>query len=144
MTNIQRYRAADLGDLMDRITKNSIGMDTYFDKFFNETITNYPPYNLIQVSNTESRLEIALAGFKKDEVNVYTEYGKLFVEGKKNDSKRKNLIMSIKDQLRDLSTEHGHSQMIMKSGMSNQKMDFLLLNWVRQFQNITLVKITYK
>ena len=89
MTNIQRYRAADLGDLMDRITKNSIGMDTYFDKFFNETITNYPPYNLIQVSNTESRLEIALAGFKKDEVNVYTEYGKLFVEGKKKDNKKK-------------------------------------------------------
>ena len=83
--NLQRYRAADLSDLMDRITKNSIGMDTYFDKFFTETITNYPPYNLIQVSNTESRLEIALAGFKKEEVNVYTEYGKLFVEGKKKD-----------------------------------------------------------
>ena len=70
--NLQRYRAADLGDLMDRITKNSIGMDTYFDKFFNETITNYPPYNLIQVNNTESRLEIALAGFKREEVHVYT------------------------------------------------------------------------
>ena len=83
--NLQRYRAADLGDLMDRITKNSIGMDTYFDKFFTETITNYPPYNLIQVNNTEYRLEIALAGFKKEEVHVYTEYGKLFVEGKKKD-----------------------------------------------------------
>ena len=83
--NLQRYRAADLGDLMDRITKNSIGMDTYFDKFFTENITNYPPYNLIQVNNTESRLEIALAGFKKEEVNVYTEYGKLFVEGKKKE-----------------------------------------------------------
>ena len=83
--NLQRYRAADLGDLMDRITKNSIGMDTYFDKFFTETITNYPPYNLIQVNNSESRLEIALAGFKKEEVHVYTEYGKLFVEGKKKD-----------------------------------------------------------
>ena len=58
-------------------------MDTYFDKFFTETITNYPPYNLIQVNNSESRLEIALAGFKKEEVHVYTEYGKLFVEGKK-------------------------------------------------------------
>ena len=89
MTNIQRYRAADLGDLMDRITKNSIGMDTYFDKFFTETITNYPPYNLIQVNNTESRLEIALAGFKKEEVHVYTEYGKLFVEGKKKYNKKK-------------------------------------------------------
>ena len=32
-------------------------------------------------------LEIALAGFKKKEVNVYTEYGKLFVEGKKEEKK---------------------------------------------------------
>ena len=85
MTNIQRYGAADLGELMDRITKNSIGLDGYFNKFFDETVTNYPPYNLIQVNNTESRLEIALAGFKKEEVHVYTEYGKLFVEGKKKD-----------------------------------------------------------
>jgi len=37
------------------------------------------------VNNSESRLEIALAGFKKEEVNVFTEYGKLFVEGKKKD-----------------------------------------------------------
>jgi molecular chaperone IbpA len=50
-----------------------------------ETTTNYPPYNLVQVSNVESRLEIALAGFKKKEVNVYTQDGKLFVEGQKED-----------------------------------------------------------
>ena len=81
--NLQRYRAADLGDLMDRITKNSIGMDTYFDKFFTETITNYPPYNLIHVNNVESVLEIALAGFNKKDLKVYTEYGKLIIEGKK-------------------------------------------------------------
>ena len=36
-------------------------------------------------SDLESRLEIALAGFKKEEVHVYTEYGKLFVEGQKED-----------------------------------------------------------
>ena len=83
--SIQRYRAADLENLMDRITKNSTGLDDYFNRFFNETVTNYPPYNLIQVNNSESRLEIALAGFKKEEVNVFTEYGKLFVEGKKKD-----------------------------------------------------------
>ena len=83
--SIQRYRAADLENLMDRITKNSIGLDDYFNRFFNETVTNYPPYNLIQVNNSESRVEMALAGFKKEEVNVFTEYGKLFVEGKKKD-----------------------------------------------------------
>ena len=87
MTNIQRYRAADLPDLMDRITKHSIGMDEYFNTFFNspEQNSNYPPYNLVSINNVESRLEIALAGFKKKEVKVYTEYGKLVVEGKKEE-----------------------------------------------------------
>ena len=89
MTNLARYHAANLPDLLDKISKNSIGMDEYLNRFFNETTQqNYPPYNIIHVNNVESRLEIALAGFKKKEVKVYTEYGKLVVEGnkdKKND-----------------------------------------------------------
>jgi molecular chaperone IbpA len=87
MTNLARYTAADLPALMDRITRNSIGLDEYFDRLFNlhETTSNYPPYNLVQVSNVESRLELALAGFKNKEVYVYTQDGKLFVEGQKED-----------------------------------------------------------
>lgn len=88
MNNLMRYTASDLPALMDRITRNSIGMDEYFDRLFNlhETTSNYPPYNLVQISNVESHLEIALAGFKKEEVHAYTEYGKLFVEGQKADA----------------------------------------------------------
>jgi molecular chaperone IbpA len=87
MTSLARYTASDLPTLMDKITRNSIGLDEYFDRLFNlhETSSNYPPYNLIQVSNVESRLELALAGFKKSEITVYTEYGKLFVEGDRED-----------------------------------------------------------
>ena len=62
--------------------RNSIGWDDYFESFWNtNTNANYPPYNIVHVNNVESRLEIALAGFKKKEVKVYTEYGKIFVEG---------------------------------------------------------------
>ncbi len=88
MNALQRYHAANLPDLMDKITKNSIGLDDYFDRFFNSDFpqSNYPPYNLIQLNNHESKLEIALAGFKKDEVKVYTEFGKLYVEGKKEEA----------------------------------------------------------
>ena len=86
MGNLQRYRSADLPQLMERITKNSIGLDNFFDTFFDQDVTtNYPPYNLIHVNNVESRLEIALAGFKKKEVKVYTEYGKLYVTANKED-----------------------------------------------------------
>ena len=78
MNSLTRYHAADLPQLMEQITKNSIGLDNYFENFFTgQQQQNYPPYNLININNVESRLEIALAGF--------TEYGKLVVEGKKEE-----------------------------------------------------------
>ena len=103
MTTLMRYTAADLPALLDRINRNSIGLDEYFDRVFklHETTSNYPPYNLVQVSNVESRLEIALAGFKKAEVNVYTQDGKLFVEGQKED--------------KETSTEYLHRGMAQRS-----------------------------
>jgi len=87
MGNLMKFHRADLPALMNRINKYSIGMEDYFDRLatLHETTGNYPPYNLVTVSNTESRLELALAGFKKEEVNVYTQDGKLFVEGQKED-----------------------------------------------------------
>ena len=88
MNTLARYHAANLPELFEKISKNSIGMDDYLDRFFNmDTTSNYPPYNIVQINNVESRLEIALAGFKKKEVKVYTEFGKLYVEGKKEKSK---------------------------------------------------------
>ena len=88
MTNIRSYTAADLPQLMEKITRNSIGLDNYFDQFFNSDFnSSYPPYNLVQLNNHESKLEIALAVFKKDELKVYTEFGKLYVEAVKEDKK---------------------------------------------------------
>ena len=87
MGTLARYHAANLPELFEKINRNSIGLDDYLNRFWDNTTTeNYPPYNLVQVNNVESRLEIALAGFKKDEVSVYTEFGKLSVEGKKEES----------------------------------------------------------
>ena len=87
MTNLMKYNATDLDRLAEKITRNTIGMDEYLDRIFkiHETSSNYPPYNLVRVNNVESRLEIALAGFKRKEVFVYTQDGKLFVEGQKED-----------------------------------------------------------
>ena len=88
MGTLARYHAANLPELFEKISRNSIGMDDYLNRFWDDvgTSSNYPPYNLVQVNNVVSRLEIALAGFKKKEVQVYTEFGKLFVEGKKEES----------------------------------------------------------
>ena len=90
MTNI--YRAKDLAELFDRITTNSIGLDRTIQNFWESTNSSYPPFNIIQENNHESTLEIALAGFKKTEVKVYTEHGKLIVEGKKEEKKETEYV----------------------------------------------------
>ena len=83
--NLARYHAANLPELIEKINRNSIGMDEYLNRFWDgvDTTSNYPPYNIIEINNVESRLEVALAGFKKDELKVFTEFGKLYVEGSK-------------------------------------------------------------
>ena len=67
------------------IQKNSIGMDEWFKRFDTafDTHTNYPPYNLVKESSVEFRLEIALAGYKREDIEVTTEWNKLFIEAKK-------------------------------------------------------------
>ena len=90
MTNI--YRAKDLAELFDKITTNSIGLDRTIQNFWESTNATYPPFNIIQQNNHESTLEIALAGFKKKEVKVYTEHGKLVVEGKKDEKKENEYV----------------------------------------------------
>jgi molecular chaperone IbpA len=68
------------------IQRNSIGMDEWFRRFDTafETHTNYPPYNLVKESSVDFRLEIALAGYKRKDIEVTTEWNKLFVEAKKS------------------------------------------------------------
>ena len=95
MGTLARYHAANLPELFEKINRNSIGLDDYLNRFWDapSAVQNYPRYNLIQINNVISRLEIALAGFKKDEVKVYTEFGKLSVRGKKEEPKDDGTII---------------------------------------------------
>ena len=49
----------------------------------------------------------------------------------KKKKRRKNPSMSIKDWLRDVSTEPGHYQKILKSEKCSLQMDYLPLSWVK-------------
>jgi molecular chaperone IbpA len=79
------YSVPETAKYLLEIQKNSIGMDEWFKRFDTafETHTNYPPYNLVKESSVDFRLEIALAGYKREDIEVTTEWNKLFVEAKK-------------------------------------------------------------
>ena len=86
-TTFTKYYTANNGveRLIQDLEKNSIGMEEWFHRVgtLHESSSNYPPYNLIKESSTEFTLEIALAGYKKEDIEVTTEWNKLFVECKK-------------------------------------------------------------
>lgn len=70
----------------------SVGMDDVFNRLEAMTghNTSYPPYNLIKHDGSNYEIEIALAGFKADEIEVSTEQNILRVTSKieKRDTER--------------------------------------------------------
>ena len=66
----------------ERYSPVSLGLEDIFHRL--DALTdapggNYPPYNIIKTSDTTNVLEIALAGFSKDEIEVVTERNVLTV-----------------------------------------------------------------
>ena len=64
-----------------------IGFDTMFDqlerRFANQVQNNYPPHNIIRTGENTYVIEIAVAGFGKDEVSVSLENNELSIKGEK-------------------------------------------------------------
>ena len=83
MTVLAKYQTANVEKFLRDVDRYSIGMDEWFHRMgtLHQTESNYPPYNLVKEDSITFRLEVALAGFKKEEIIVTTESGKLFVEG---------------------------------------------------------------
>lgn len=94
MNTLVRYNTGNIQKFLNDVEKYSIGMDEWFHRFgaLHQTESNYPPYNVIKESNTEFRLEVALAGFKKNQITVYTENNKLFVEGEREVDSEKDYV----------------------------------------------------
>ena len=94
MTALAKYDTSNLVKIFEDLDKYSIGLDNWFDKV--STITypqsNYPPYNLLKVSDTCYKLEIAASGFKSSELTVYTENNRLIVEAEKSCKEEKEYI----------------------------------------------------
>lgn len=77
--------------------RSSVGYDRFgnlLDAAFQteKTSGGYPPYNIEVVEENQYAITIALAGFKRDELDIQVENGALTVRGKKADSLEKNYL----------------------------------------------------
>ena len=76
----------------DVYTPFNVGLESIFNRLdaMSGHNTNYPPYNIIKNDGSNYEIEVALAGFKPEEIEVSTEQNILRVASKveKRDSER--------------------------------------------------------
>ena len=69
----------------------SVGFDSIFDEFdrmlesTERYSANYPPYNIKRVSDTDYRIEIALAGYSRDDIELELKESTLTVRNKQKE-----------------------------------------------------------
>jgi len=87
MLHLARHSAFTPQDLQ-KMMGFSVGFDSIFDRFFDMDTTRdsgYPPYNIRKINEAQYVIEIALAGFSKDDIEVEVTEGSLAVRSKKEE-----------------------------------------------------------
>jgi molecular chaperone IbpA len=82
MTKTLTLRTFDLPS----IHKFGIGFDNMFDELMRvnaqQSSTNYPPYDIVQINDDEYMISLAVAGFGADNLSVTKDKKTLVIEGK--------------------------------------------------------------
>ena len=87
MLHLARHSAFTPQDLQ-KMMGFSVGFDSVFDRFFDMDLTRdsgYPPYNIRKINEAQYVIEIALAGFSKEDIEVEVTEGNLAVRSKKEE-----------------------------------------------------------
>ena len=78
------------------IHKFGIGFDNMFDELMRvsaqQSSTNYPPYNIVQISEDEYMISLAVAGFGLDNLSVTKDKKFLIIEGKEYDPDSEKIV----------------------------------------------------
>ena len=69
--------------------RSTVGFDRLFDMLENSSFgqgpENYPPFDLIKKGENDYSIQLAVAGFKPDEIDITAQQNVLIVSGRKNE-----------------------------------------------------------
>ena len=79
------------------ILNQTLGFENFIrdvEAILNDTkpVTNFPPHNIIKADDNKYVVELAVAGFTKDEIDIQVQEGNLTIKGEKNDKDESNYL----------------------------------------------------
>ena len=101
VTNMSTSKTLSLLDNFNQLTPYAVGFDRVFDQLNtyaanNATSTGFPPYNIRKGGDYTYAIEMALAGFSKDDIEIEVAEGLLAVRSvKENDENDSNIYRGI-------------------------------------------------
>jgi molecular chaperone IbpA len=63
------------------LSRALVGFDQVMNQHLQQQNGNYPPHNIVKYSDSAYAIEIAVAGFKKDEISIQVDQDRLIVKG---------------------------------------------------------------
>ena len=76
------------------VRRSSVGFDRLFDMLENSNFSgeNYPPFDLIKLDDNRYRIEVAVAGFRRDEIDITSQQNQLLISGQKSEDEASNYV----------------------------------------------------
>lgn len=87
-----RKMIRDLERFISELEKKAIGFNQVAPSILHEATINYPPFNVVKVADGNYVVEMALAGFAKEEIKVTQNSNFVFVTGEKEDESDREYI----------------------------------------------------
>ena len=93
-----KYLPQIFGESFKDFDKFFVGFDDQFNRLqklhddITKNIPNYPPYNIRKVDDTHYTIEMAVAGFGQNEIDIEIDGGKLVVKGNVSQEAEDNFL----------------------------------------------------
>ena len=123
-----------------------LGFDQFertIDRISKLSSDSYPPYNIEQISQNSLRITVAVAGFKKNELDVSLEGNQLQIRGNKKDDERERIFIH-----RGIATRQFQRNFVLADGIEVKEasMDdgLLFVDLTQPINNDQSVKIEIK
>jgi molecular chaperone IbpA len=91
---VDKVKVISIADVFPRLDRLTIGWSPVLDQLKEITSNkpSYPPYDIVALKDDVNLLNVAVAGFTKDEITVTLQDSILTIEGRQSDKQRGEVV----------------------------------------------------
>lgn len=130
-----------ISNLFNILERDAIGLTAHIERLGNNINSAFPPHNVVKIDDATFRVEIAIAGYNEDEINVFIEDSKLKICGAKHKQEVEYLHRGI--AFRDFEKEFtlGQGIEVVEAKLVNGLLTIMLMQDLAEVKKIKKINL---